>query len=745
MDANTLRIGLMLIILVWSVISAITYMARRSDNKGALRELKQEGQPLRRLSAEEQALVQPFLVRPAKPTQRVALLNDGVFPLRGAFVRHGLESGHGAATMHDTLGGVDVVLPYDARDYLREDNQAEVVMTEKFAIVVALNGEFDLAGGREREARRQKQNQQWSSGKLGEMQNVVDADAAAAQDAGNASDAHAEREFADAMRVEILSQREETPAEIAWRRPSGIAFWPALLWLAAFVCLGVAAAGGGLAWLASAAAPALLAVWLTWRRRPLGAAQKVNRCGANFERDRADQSGQRAGGVDPAVPGRQAAGDAARPLARQPGAAGRRPRRRGPAGGRLRRAAPGQPLFGGRGAAPVPSVAWGRHVTLALAGLIAGVALGLIDGADLRGDIALASAWARGAQPRVYDSAAALVQDPPAPGDLVSLKGAGRCQFQPDAYRQGEVRFDCERIRWQGEAIRADELRVAPAALQLYSGAFLKTRPNPMMDMLVRNQVYGSLAGNPLAAYNARNVSAVTVSRVTDLVLTIELACESATGQAIAECDRLKAETVDSLMLARDEPDNWLALLQLAQGGAFKQRGNADEGVIITRAANQLRGLAKSSMEPQLREVLARAGNDLMARQRGGVVLQVWPGRYADLSSLMAREEMPDMLQSWSRQVAMLAADGAQPFQAAGVVTAVEREASGDTVVDVDARRSLDDPWPSLARVIWLAAALLLVIVHGVLAALRLRAAAARKRGLAEYARRPVAARPAFF
>ncbi|WYX50743.1 hypothetical protein WJ977_29135 [Achromobacter xylosoxidans] len=167
MDSNTIRIGLMLIILVWSVISAITYMARRSGNKGALRELKQEGQPLRRLSAQEQALVQPFLVRPAKPTQSVALLNDGVFPLRGAFVRHGLESGHGAATMHDTLGGVDVVLPYDARDYLREDNQAEVVMTEKFAIVVALNGEFDLAGGREREARRQKQNQQWSSGKLG--------------------------------------------------------------------------------------------------------------------------------------------------------------------------------------------------------------------------------------------------------------------------------------------------------------------------------------------------------------------------------------------------------------------------------------------------------------------------------------------------------------------------------------------------------------------------------------------------
>ncbi|MFP3711474.1 intracellular growth attenuator igaA, partial [Paraburkholderia sp. SIMBA_009] len=83
------------------------------------------------------------------------------------------------------------------------------------------------------------------------------------------------------------------------------------------------------------------------------------------------------------------------------------------------------------------------------------------------------------------------------------------------------------------------------------------------------------------------------------------------------------------------------------------------------------------------------------------VVLQVWPGRYADMPQLPPRDEMPDLLQSWSHQTAMLAADGARPFQAGGVVTAVGREASGTTVVDVDARLSLDDPWPSLARVIW--------------------------------------------
>ncbi len=742
MDSNTIRIGLMLIILVWSVISAITYMARRSDNKGALRELKQEGQPLRRLSAEEQALLQPFLVRPAKP---VALLNDGVFPLRGGFVRHGLESGHGAATMHDTLGGVDVVLPYDARDYLREDNQAEVVMTEKFAIVVALNGAFDLAGGRERETRRQKQNQQWSSGKLGAMQNVVDADAVAADGAGQAPDAQAEHEFAQAMRVEILSQREETPAEIAWRQPAGIAFWPAMSWLAAFICLGVAAAGGGLAWLASAAAPALLAVWLTWRRRPLGAAQKVNRVRGELNAIVLTNPANAQ-----AVSTQLFLGDKVPVTLPDHWRANLELPDDGRVDVDLRVEDYAVLRLGNRFSVDeeqrlFPRVAWGRHVTLALAGLIAGAAIGLIGGDDLRGDIALASAWARGAQPRVYDSATALAQDPPAPGEVVALKGAGRCQFQPHAYRQDDVRFDCERMRWQGDAIQADDLRLAPAALQLYSGGFLKTRPNPMMDMLVRNQVYGSLAGNPLAAYNARNVSAVTVNRVTDLVLTIELACETATGPAIAECDRLKAETVDSLMLARDEPDTWLALLRLAQGGAFKQKGNADEGVIITRAANLLRGLARSSMEPQVQEAMARAGNALMARQRGGVVLQVWPGRYADLPQLPPRDESQDLLQAWIQQTAMLAADGARPFQVGGVVTAVEREASGEVVVDIDARRSLDDPWPSLARVIWLALALLLLLVHVPLAALRLRAAAARKRGLAEYATRPVAARAAFF
>ena len=91
MDLNMLKLGLMLIILIWSIYSGITYMARRSDNKGALRDLRRDGQPARRMTDEEQALVQPFLFDPAKPKKQAQLINDGVYPLHGAFVRHGIE------------------------------------------------------------------------------------------------------------------------------------------------------------------------------------------------------------------------------------------------------------------------------------------------------------------------------------------------------------------------------------------------------------------------------------------------------------------------------------------------------------------------------------------------------------------------------------------------------------------------------------------------------------------------------
>ena len=282
MDLNMLKLGLMLIILIWSIYSGITYMARRSDNKGALRDLRQDGQPARRMTDEEQALVQPFLFDPAKPKKQAQLINDGVYPLHGAFVRHGIEASQGGSTMHDTLGDVDVVLPYDARSYLVENNHAEVVLTEKFAIVVALNGEFDLAGGRERELRRQKQDQQWNSGRTGALQNVVDLRSTRPRrtrrrprpsswlrPSASWTTPRGSRSWRSATRRRPKWPRVRGAVSASGCRCCGP--WPSCAW--------GWRAGRGMPFAAGAGALAALALWLTWRR-PVPAAQKVNRARA---------------------------------------------------------------------------------------------------------------------------------------------------------------------------------------------------------------------------------------------------------------------------------------------------------------------------------------------------------------------------------------------------------------------------------------------------------------------------------
>ena len=552
----------MLIILIWSIYSGITYMARRSDNKGALRDLRRDGQPARRMTDEEQALVQPFLFDPAKPKKQAQLINDGVYPLHGAFVRHGIEASQGGSTMHDTLGDVDVVLPYDARSYLVENNHAEVVLTEKFAIVVALNGEFDLAGGREREQRRQKQDQQWNSGRTGALQSVIDleVDPPEADEAPPTAEqlAQAERELDDATRVEILAQRDETPAEVAARQGRGFGFWCR--------CCG----------------PWPSCAW-GWRA---GAGHAVRR-----RRGRAGRAGLVAD-LAPARAGRAAEGE---PRAR------RVERHRAeqsvhsqtvstqlflgdklpvnlpdhwranlqlPDDGRVDMDLRVQDYavlrLGGNYSVDeeqrlFPRVFWGRHMTLALTGLAALGALWAV-APNLPGDLALTRAWVQSDGPRSYASAEALAQDPPGFGQPVSLRGAACCELVQGTSEQA-ARADCDRLRWGGAAPTVPELEIDPAIMALHTGEFLRTRANPMLDMLLQSQVAQRMRTNPMAAYNMRGLSFYRVSGLTDTVLAVERGCAVAGRDAADACGALKAALVEHLLFADDEPKNWAELL----------------------------------------------------------------------------------------------------------------------------------------------------------------------------------------
>lgn len=287
-------------------------------------------------------------------------------------------------------------------------------------------------------------------------------------------------------------------------------------------------------------------------------------------------------------------------------------------------------------------------------------------------------------------------------------------------------------------------MQVNEQVLRVYSGDFLKTRANPMMDMLIRSQAYNQMQGNPLARYNARAPLAQSVIGLSKTVQAIESACESASGDAISACDQLKTAFVDGIMLAKEEPETWLELFRLVEAGAFKAKGLGDEGVMTTRDLNALRSLARASMQPAIEAALNRAFIRAMDTQKGGVLLQVLPGPYAALPQLKAIQR-DDLLAAWSQQRHVMSPDGVMPFKISGMVVGAGTDASGAPEIIVDAARSLDDPWPSLARVAWLLLAALLVLVHVPLAFVRWRAASRRQRALQEHAQRRSAANPAFF
>ena len=132
-----LKILLILFLLGSTLYSVIVYQGRKKSSLKSLTTFRQEGTPQRNLDPTELRLVDAVIAEAEKKTLGT-LTGNAVFALSGPYLRHGLTT-NGNTVWHDTIGGVEVLLPYDAEYFLREHNDALVVLAEKKAIVVALN------------------------------------------------------------------------------------------------------------------------------------------------------------------------------------------------------------------------------------------------------------------------------------------------------------------------------------------------------------------------------------------------------------------------------------------------------------------------------------------------------------------------------------------------------------------------------------------------------------------------------
>jgi hypothetical protein len=727
-----LKVGLIL----YAIYSFIVYASRRSGNRDALKDFRSTP-VLRRITDEEKSALQPFLMGQG------LTVDDEVRELRGAFLRHGLQS-QGSSTEHDTIGDVDVLLPYDAFDHVEPHNEALVVLSRKCAVVIRVNG-FDLLEGRQRAQRQQAQDKQWKRGEAGALPSLDEV----AQDANPL--ARYER-----GEVDILGQRTETPEEVASRMGRG-GWASAFAWLAAFALLWIAtwdATRGAQAYLLGAGL--LAALWGAWLfvRRPSAAAavrqpQPVNRVRgmlnqiavADVRNVAVRKVGMFIGDKLSLVLPSHWSNPASVPYGEVIEA-------------ELRTSDYSAVSFGDRWSVAdewrrFRPVYWGRHLLLLLVGLLALGALAL-SAPDLRGEAAVVAQWLSHARSPAYADPAQLEENPPKWASFANMEGEARCEMNIDTDMNGRGDdahavpvIDCTTVRWAGSDPVVPALDIPQSVLALAQPDFIRASENGMSAALIAMlRMQMGQAPDPLAAYRARENMPMVVRGFDRSVAMIDAACNDSGGLSPEACGHLQRDLVRAIDATvekngADTPvTTWAALAASAKAGAE----NADLVLSRSQLATVQRVLHKA-VDSVVAEKIA-AARPAIVPARGGVLLAstsrigdargkssesgesgAEPGEDAEdaaADDMAGGSPRGSLLERWERLRRNATADGLRPFVLEGLVTAVGKDAAGTTRVRIDPGLDATRRASAGAYTLWALFAALLVLVNGVLFAVRL-------------------------
>ncbi|MDP9912206.1 hypothetical protein J2W27_004330 [Variovorax boronicumulans] len=755
-----LKVGLIL----YGIYSFIVYMSRRSDNRSALKDFR-NAPVLRRITDEEKSALQPFLMG-----QKLTV-DDNVRELSGAFLRHGLST-QGSSTEHDTIGDVDVLLPYDAIDYIEPHNQALVVLAGKCAVVIRLNG-FDLLEGRQRAQRQQAQDRQWKRGEVGALPSLDEtgADAGAALPeavaVSAATDPNARYQRGE---VDILSQRVETPEEIESRVGRG-GWTSAFAWVLAFVLLWAATWDATQAVSVYLSGAGLLAgLWAAWQfvRKPSATAhvrqpQPVNRVRGMLNQiavvNASNASVQNVGlfigdKLSLVLPSHWRT-TASVPYGEVIEA-------------ELRTSDYSAVSFGDKWSVAdewrrFRPAYWGRHLLHLVIGLLAIGAVAL-SAPDPRGEAALAAQWlTNGGTAAIYGDAGQLADKPPRWGSRARMEGEGRCEIdmsgRAEEHHSGVPAIDCSFVRWNGTAPVIPALDIPPSVLALAEPGFLRATENHAMASLIamlRMQQMGGQASDPLAAYRARESVPLTVRGFDRSVAMIDAACKDAAGLSPAACEHLQRELVRAIDATVDKDgvetpvNTWQALATSAAAG----KENADLVLSRQQLASVQRALAQAvdsvvatKIEAALPAIVPAQGGVLLASPTriGNARVQA-PGEGSDdvsaagapVADVAEDDTDSSLLARWARLQRNATAEGLKPFTLEGLVTASGKDTTGTPWVRVDPSLDASRMTAAGAHVLWWLFAAGLVLVNGVLFALRWTQGSRRRARLeADIATRP--------
>lgn len=656
---DTLRLILTVVLLGWSVISVITYLARRSDSKYAMRDLRQAGHPTRQITDEERAAA---LVA----YKADVATNADVYQVAGAIRRHGLTA-NGNTTWHHVIDDLEVTPFPDWDALIEEDNRVEVVLAKKIALPISINGVSLMEALAER-ARTGRVQEQLREGELGTV-----LEAPSAQDTSRV--------------VTITASRTETLEEARLRYEGNGSGWACLMWLC---CLGIAIASllsaQAQPWLA---VPAVIgAIGSGWMLRQRLARPKLNSAEIRSLRGpfRFDIASIENGTGSTIAIGNPQVGELAVTypkhwlayLAQHSDAYQNRVcdididlknqqvvrHERLSIYDELRRF-------------PVPR--WGRHLVMVLGASIT-LVFSLILARPLDSAVERAVRVLRHPEAFKATTPGALLAQQPQIGDQLSLTGTITCLPSDDddadravihaAYTGDEGSYGCRRLGWYPDGAES----VLPAQsddLQSLSGLARKIASsmptsNAPPRPLVADSDIGAMA--MLMQRMTENLMAPVLPDFNAHVLEVDRICSPSDS---AECSELR----NSLAALGDHEDDWSGLLADAKAGKLTDsiRVATDDARILT---------------PQLRSAVAQASEraglvrfrGISAQQPPMLLLQM-DDRDGDGLSLPAASTSPSgeavpgpASTSFDDALAKLIN---QPFKLQGTITAIGKNAQG--------------------------------------------------------------------
>ncbi len=737
-------------IVIFSIVNLISYASRRSDSKNAFRELFDKGEPQREMTAEEEAMVQPFLVNPLKPTKLMPLKGKGVYNLSGEYLRHSLKSKNGES-VHDTLGTVDVILPYDSREFIAPWNKAEVVLTDTVAIVITLNEEFDLKGGRERSLLIQEQKLQWAEGKIGEIPDDMQ-QSYQDEDLDDESTEVEELEEVEIPPVRILGQRNETPAEIALRVNAGLGWLPALLLIPAFILLLVSAFNEEtyLVWLIPSLLLFAAAFYGIWWPRRMGKPKKVNRvegCLTVIELQNPNNSELLSkqlflGDKFPVVIPTQWAKWTTIP-----------PDSIVDVDMRVDDYSVlrfGNALSLDKEERQFPTVYWGKHLLLVIVGIAILIMVGLIVVENFFDDVAHIQAVLPSKINPVFKQPSQFLANPPKVGTMVHIQSQARCQLVPAKSSTPEP-IDCYTLRWGGNLPTLPAVELAPDLLRFYQADIINAQRDQMLDTIMQmNRIAAGETYNPYLP----EPKIYTIEQFSQLIKTIDQACKgknNSADQNIACVNVLsilgRAQIKGGFRLIPTDKEvtggmGWPALVVYANEDHENDR--SDTLLLEGKTLADLKIAVTATAEPQVHQVYGKALATALVTQRGGVLIPNSALEYEPNSGqpnvAPAFDAEPELdpkstnwLEHWAEYQKLGQAKYLKPVDLKGLVIRSEKNQQGDWVLEVDQRRTEANVLFAGLRLAALLLASLLVLIHGSLFYIKLRQSNKREKVIETY------------